>query len=382
MIHRKTYLENVERAVGRSLVTSLVGPRQCGKTTLARVIEGQYKAHFFDLESPRDQLRLQNPQMALETLKGLVIIDEIQTKPELFSILRVIVDRPGNETRFLILGSASPKIIKGISETLAGRIEFIEISGFDLMETGTDRINDLWLRGGFPRSYLSGSLKDSLAWREGFIRTFLERDIPQLGISIPAIAMRRFWTMLAHFHGQTLNSSQLGRSLGVTEKTIRFYLDILTGTYMIRQVQPWYENIKKRQVKAPKIYFRDSGVLHHLMAITDQDSLMVHPRLGASWEGFAMEQTIQNLRLTDSYFWSTYSGAELDLLFFQNGKKYGLEFKFNETPEVSKSMRVVVQDLCLEHLWVVYPGIYAVPVENRISLLPLTAINSIQNEVR
>lgn len=378
MIHRATYLQQIEKALGRSPVTALLGPRQCGKTTLARMIEGGRQACFFDLESPLDQARLQNPQMALDSLEGLVILDEIQMRPELFRVLRVMADRAGNRTRFLILGSASPGIVRGISETLAGRIEFIEMSGFDLGETGAEGIQDLWLRGGFPRSYLPESIEDSLAWREGFIRTFLERDIPQLGITIPAPAMRRFWTMLAHFHGQTLNSSELGRSMGITDKTIRSYLDILTGTYMIRQVQPWFENIKKRQVKAPKIYFRDSGILHHLMSVTDQKSLMVHPRLGASWEGFAMEQAIRGLGLTEFYFWSTYSGAELDLLFFRNGKKYGLEFKFNETPSLTRSMGVALQDLSLEHLWVVYPGMHAAPLEERISILPLAKIHELK----
>ncbi len=378
MIDRKNYLENIDRALKRSWVTSLVGPRQCGKTTLARLIGEKYRAAFFDLESPRDQLRLQNPQMALESLKGLVIIDEIQINPELFRILRVIVDRPGNETRFLVLGSASPGIIKGISETLAGRVELIEMSGFNLWETGPDSVTGLWLKGGFPLSYLSGSLEDSIAWREGFVRTFLERDIPQLGITIPAPAMRRFWIMLAHFHGQTLNSSEIGRSMGITDKTARSYLDILTGTYMIRQLQPWFENITKRQVKAPKIYFRDSGVLHHLLAVTDQDSLMVHPRLGASWEGFALEQVISQMELKDAYFWSTYSGAELDLLFFRNEKRYGMEFKFSESPSPTRSMHSAIQDLSLDHLWIIYPGMHTVSIEERISVLPLTGINEIR----
>lgn len=380
MIARKNYLENINRALKRSWVTSLVGPRQCGKTTLARLIGKKYQAAFFDLESPRDQLRLQNPQMALESLKGLVIIDEIQINPELFRILRVMVDRPGNETRFLVLGSASPGIIKGISETLAGRVELIEMSGFNLWETGLDSVTGLWLKGGFPLSYLSGSLEDSIAWREGFVRTFLERDIPQLGITIPAPAMRRFWTMLAHFHGQTLNSSELGRSMGITDKTVRSYLDILTGTYMVRQLQPWFENITKRQVKAPKIYFRDSGILHHLLAVTDQDSLMVHPRLGASWEGFALEQVISRMKLKDAYFWSTYSGAELDLLFFRNGKRYGMEFKFSESPSPTRSMHSAIQDLGLDHLWIIYPGMHTVSIEERISVLPLTGINEIRED--
>jgi predicted AAA+ superfamily ATPase len=379
MIQRHSYIKKLKDAIRRTSVVSMLGPRQCGKTTLARLLEKKYQAVFFDLESPQDRMRLQNPELMLGALKGLVIIDEIQIMPELFGILRVLVDRTENKTKFLILGSASPHIIKNVSETLAGRAEFIELTGFDYIETGEnmDYINTLWLRGSFPRSYLSDSLEDSLAWREGFIRTFLERDIPQLGITIPAIAMRRFWTMLAHYHGQTLNASEIGRSLGLSDKTIRSYLDILTGTYMMRQLLPWHENIGKRQVKVPKIYFRDVGILHSLLTITDMDSLMVNPRLGASWEGFALEQVLRILQPADAYFWATYSGAELDLLFFKHGKKYGIEFKFNEAPKLTKSMRIAVKDLSLTHLWVVHPGKHMFPVEKHISMLPLHQISKI-----
>jgi len=250
----------------------------------------KFNATFFDLESFQDLQRLQNPELILGSLEGLVIIDEIQEKPELFKTLRVLADKPDRRTKFLILGSASPHIIKNVSETLAGRTEFIELSGFNFIETDKSNIQDLWLRGGYPLSYLAGSTEESISWREAFIRTFLERDIPQLGFKIPAAAMRRFWTMLSYYHGQTLNASEIGRSLGVTDKTIRTYLDILAGTFMIRQLQPWYENLSKRQVKAPKIYFRDSGLLHHLLTVTDMHSLLGYPKLGASWEGFAMEQ--------------------------------------------------------------------------------------------
>lgn len=374
MIQRPAYTNSLEQAIQRNPVTSLLGPRQCGKTTLARLLETKFNASFFDLESYQDLNRLQNPELVLGSLKGLVIIDEIQEKPELFKVLRVLADKPDRRSRFLILGSASPHIIKKASESLAGRTEFVELSGFNFIETGKDHIQDLWIRGGYPRAYLAGSMDESTHWRESFIRTFLERDIPQLGIKIPAVSMRRFWTMLAHYHGQTLNASEIGRSLGITDKTIKTYLDILTGTFMMRQLQPWHENLSKRQVKAPKIYFTDSGLLHQLLTVTDMHSLLGHPKLGASWEGFAIEQAIRILNIGDAYYWATYSGAELDLMFLYDGKRYGMEFKFNEAPKVTKSMRVACKDLNLTHLWVIYPGEHAYPVEDKISVLPLSRI--------
>jgi predicted AAA+ superfamily ATPase len=372
MINRARYLQQLSTATKRSPVTALLGPRQCGKTTLARLFGQQHSAHYFDLESPMDQQRLQNPDLTFAQLHGLVILDEVQIKPALFNALRVWVDKPDNQLIFLILGSASPEIIKNVSETLAGRIEFIELSGFNLAET--NKLEDLWLRGGFPRSFLAKTEDDSYMWRDGFIRTFLERDIPMLGIHVAPPAMRRFWTMLAHFHGQTWNASELGRSMGLSDKTVRAYLDILTSTFMIRQLQPWHENISKRQVKAPKIYFRDSGLLHHLLNIPDYHSLTGHPRLGASWEGFALEQVLQAARPSEAYFWSTYSGAEVDLLFFKDGKRYGVEFKFSEAPKVTKSMHVAVNDLSLDALWIVYPGDKAYPVTDKITVRPLTSL--------
>ncbi len=371
MILRRKYINKIDDATRRAPVVSLLGPRQCGKTTLARLFGDKHEVTYFDLESIPDQRRLQNPELMLGSLKGLVILDEIQIMPELFSVLRVLVDRPGNQARFLILGSASPHIIKNVSETLAGRAEFIELSGFNIEETGKESQEKLWLRGGSPPSFLAGSNQDSLAWRENFIRTFLERDIPQLGISIPAQAMRRFWTMLAHYHGQTLNASELGRSMGLSDKTIRSYLDILTGTFMVRQLQPWHENISKRQVKAPKIYFRDSGLLHSLLDIPDHHHLMVHPRLGASWEGFALEQILQVVGPTEPYFWATHSGAEVDLFFSKDGKRYGVEFKYNEAPKISKSMHIALGDLGLSHLYVIYPGKESYPVAENISVVSL-----------
>ncbi len=307
----------------------------------------------------------------LGSIEGLVVLDEIQIKPELFNTLRVIVDRPDCRARFLILGSASPQLIKKVSETLAGRTEFVELSPFDFRETGKESIGKLWMRGGFPRSFLAQREEDSEAWRQGFIRTFLERDIPQLGITIPATAMRRFCAMLAHFHGQIWNASEIGRSLGLSDKTVRSYLDILSGTFMVRQLQPWYENLRKRQVRSPKIYFRDSGILHSLLNIPDMYSLQGHPRLGASWEGFALEQIIRMNKLEETYFWNTHSGVEIDLFFIRKGLRYGIELKYNEAPGVTKSMRIALDDLSLDHLWIVYPGKEAYPVHEKISVWPL-----------
>ncbi len=326
---------------------------------------------FFDLESPKDRRRLQNPETVLSAQKGLVILDEIQNQPELINVLRVVADQQSNKARFVILGSASPQLIKGVSESLAGRVEFVDLAGFDLSEVGAASWETLWLRGGFPRSYLAAKNDDSLAWREGFIRTFLERDLPQLGISIPAATMRRFWTMLAHFHGQTWNSSVLARSMGLSDKTIRSYLDILTGAYVVRQLQPWYENIKKRQVKAPKVYLIDSGLMHSLLSIDEMADLQANPKVGASWEGFVIEQFARIVHPKELYFWSTHSGLEVDLIFFSQGKKYGVEIKINEAPTVSKSMRNSVAELQLEHLWVLYPGDEPFSMAKKISAWPL-----------
>ncbi len=379
MIPRNRYTKAIITALRRSPVCALLGPRQCGKTTLARMLAQSHAAHYFDLESEADRRRLQNPELMLGVLSGLIILDEIQLAPELFKALRVLADRRDNPARYLLLGSASPQIVKGVSETLAGRIEFVDLAGFDLSEIPAGQTERLWLRGGFPRSFLAASEADSLAWREGFIRTFLERDIPQLGISIPAAAMRRFWTMLAHLHGQTWNASELGRSMGLTDKTVRAYLDILTGTYMVRQLQPWHENIGKRQVKAPRIFLRDSGLLHRLLNIDDLAALLGHPRLGASWEGFALEQVLNLVRPEQAWFWATHAGAELDLLIFAGGKRYGVEFKFSEAPKITRSMHSALADLDLSHLWVVYPGAHSYPAHEKITVLPLAAIESLSD---
>jgi predicted AAA+ superfamily ATPase len=374
-------LQDLETATRRSPITALLGPRQVGKTTLARLFTANQPAAFFDLESLPDQRRLQNPELVLGSLQGLVVLDEIQQMPELFSTLRVLVDRPENQARFVILGSASPQLIRHASESLAGRVEFIELNGFDLSETGSAAWDNLWLRGGFPRSFLADSEADSLAWREGFIRTFLERDLPQLGISIPATAVRRFWSMLAHYHGQTWNASELSRAMGLSDKTVRSYLDILSGAFMVRQLQPWFENTSKRQVRAPKIYLRDSGLLHSLLNIPDTHTLLGHPKVGASWEGYAIEQALSILRPTEAYFWATHGATELDLLFFANGKRYGIEVKFSEAPEVTHSMHSALQDLGLEHLWVIYPGSQEYPVHERITVFPLQQITNLLGKI-
>ena len=374
MLDRPAYLEQLSTATQRSPITALLGPRQCGKTTLARAFAQDQPATFFDLESVVDQRRLQNPELALGELGGLVVLDEIQTRPDLFPILRSLADRPGDTTRFLILGSASPHIIQHASESLAGRVEFVELAGFDLEETGPAALNALWLRGGFPRSFLAASDADCCAWREGLVRTYLERDLPQLGLRIPATAMRRFWTMLAHYHGQTWNASEIGRAMGLSDKTVRGYLDILTGTFMVRQLQPWFENLGKRQVKAPKVYFRDSGLLHQFLDIPTRHHLLGHPKVGASWEGFAVEQVLQAFQPAQPCFWSTHGGAELDLIFMHQGRRLGFEIKFNEAPRLTASMQTARKDLRLDHLYVVYPGAHEFPIEAGISALPVTGV--------
>ena len=374
MIPRPGYLQLLDQAVRRAPVTALLGPRQCGKTTLARLFVQDKRHTFFDLESQPDLRRLENPEMVLGGLDGLVVLDEIQVKSELFAVLRVLVDRPENGARFLILWSASPAISRKVSESLAGRVEFIELAGFNLTESSPGAWQSLWLRGGFPRAFMAESDDDSLAWREGFIRTFLERDLPQLGIAIPAPAMRRFWTMLAHYHGQTWKASDLGRAMGLSEKTVRSYLDILSGAFMVRHLQPWYENIRKRQVKAPKIYLRDSGLLHAMFNLSDLHSLLGHPRVGASWEGFALEQVLQIIKPPQAYFWATHAGAELDLFLLHLGRRWGMEFKFLEAPRITKSAHIAVQDLQLEHLWVIYPGRHDYPVHDRITVWPLNQV--------
>jgi len=371
MIPRPRVIERIDETFRVHPVAALLGPRQCGKTTIARMIAQQRPSVYFDLENPIDARRLEAPMRALEKLKDLVIIDEVQRLPELFELLRVLVDRPDNPARFLLLGSASPYLVKGVSESLAGRIGFTDLSGFDLTEIGAGQYERLWLRGGFPRSYLADDDPAAMLWRDDFIRTFLERDIPQLGITIPAETLRRFWTMIAHYHGQIWNAATFARSLGTSENTARRYLDILAGAYMIRVLPPWFENIRKRQVKAPKVYIRDSGILHALLQLQTLADLQGHPKLGSSWEGFAIEQIICALETRDTYFWATHAGAELDLLIMAQGKRFGFELKYADAPARRRSMLIALEDLHLDHLWVVYPGDQAYDLEDRISVIPV-----------
>ena len=362
-MERKQIFSLIAKQLSLFPTVALLGARQVGKTTLARAIAAQAQGagkmvHLFDLEDPSHAARLHDPMLALQALDGLVIIDEIQTSPELFPTLRVLNDRSDSTTRFLILGSASPELLKQGSETLAGRIAFIEISPFGLYENPDILVSLLWERGGYPRSFLAESTEDSLSWRREYLKTFLERDIPQLGFSVPSLGMRRFWTMLAHYHGQNINYSELGRSLDISDATVRRYLDILAGAYVVRRVQPWFENIKKRQLKSPKVYIRDSGIFHSLMSISDLASLQNHPKLGASWEGFALEEVAKALRLREeeTYYWAVHGQGELDLLLFRNGRRVGVEFKFSSSPTITKSMNLAIEMLQLDTLEIVHPG--------------------------
>jgi len=377
-IIRKTALLSLDHRLKQSPAVAILGPRQCGKTTLARQFIARRPSEtvtFLDCEDPRVLARLENPMLTLEPLEGLVIIDEIQRRPDLFPVLRVLID-DGKPRRYLILGSASRDLIAQSSETLAGRISYLELGGFSLGEIAPADFDKLWLQGGFPLSFLAATPADSAQWREDFIRTFLERDIPQLGIQIPAPALRRFWTMIAHYHGQIFNASDLSRSLGVADTTIKRYLDLLTNTFMIRQLQPWFYNTKKRLVKRPKIYFRDSGLLHSFLSVADHEDLFNHPRLGASWEGFALEQVIQELELKEHevFFWAAHSGAELDLVFQRKGALWGVEVKYSEAPRRTTSMSAAMKELQLNHLWLIYPGNDRFKLDRQITAAGLQAL--------
>ena len=379
MVERNQDVQAVAKLMATFPVTAILGPRQCGKTTLARSFKAD---HLFDLENPRDAARLDQPQLALENLTGLIVIDEIQRMPDIFPLLRFLVDRDENQ-KFLILGSASSDLIQQSSETLAGRIAYYQMGGFRLSDIGSKKMTALWLRGGLPRSFLAETDEESLIWRRQYISTFLERDIPQLGITIPARTLRRFWTMLSHYHGQILNYSELGRSFGVSDMTVRRYCEILEGAFMIRLLQPWAVNIGKRIVRRPKLFLRDSGLFHALMSVETMVQLQSTPKLGASWEGFALESICRVLNREDQElnFWRTHSGSELDLLWQWGGMNWGVEFKYQDAPRLTRSMKAAMEDLTLAGLWVIYPGRTSYRLAEKILVLPLCDIGVVWNYI-
>ncbi|HED14517.1 MAG TPA: ATP-binding protein [Gammaproteobacteria bacterium] len=374
MIQRHSWLNNIRTALGRSRIVTLIGPRQCGKTTLAREFLPEDSANYFDLEDPISLSRLDEPMTALGTLQGLVVIDEVQRRPDLFPVLRVLVDRKGYEGRFLILGSASGDLLRQPSETLAGRMETLTLSGFSLGELGYESMGQHWLRGGFPLSYLAATETDSMAWRKDFIQALLERDFPQWGVRTSSTALWRFWTMLAHYHGQTWNAAEPARAMGVSESTIRRYLDLLSDAFMVRQLQPWHANLRKRQVKSPKIYIRDSGLLHQLLGLGSERELMTHPKIGASWEGYVIEEVLHAVRPDEAFFWATHQGAEIDLVLRINGKMVGVECKRTDAPGMTPSIRIALEDLKLEAIAVIYPGSRRFSIAPGVEAVPLSDV--------
>jgi hypothetical protein len=368
-VARRRLVEAVSTALAESPVTVLLGARQVGKTTLARqVATGRDDVAWFDLETTSGWQALEAfPERTLAEKRGLVVIDEAQRMPDLFRILRPLCDRPGLPSRFLLLGSAAPDLVRNVSESLAGRVQFVPIPGLALDETGNDHLDRLWLRGGFPRAFLAPGDAAARRWQDGFVQTFLERDIPQFGIRVPTAALRRFWSMATHYHGQILNLAELGRAMEVSPGTARHYLDILCGAFVLRQLPPWFENLGKRQVKSPKLYLRDSGLLHYFMGVSTADALRATPKVGASWEGFALEQVLARLGDRQAWFWSTQRGAELDLLVTAGGQRFGFEFKASEAPRLTPSMRIARDDLRLDHLWVLHPGADTYALHERIT---------------
>lgn len=374
-LQRSTEQAQIRELLDEFPVVGVLGARQVGKTTLARSLAGP-DAPVFDLEDPRDVARLTDPMQALEPLRGLVVLDEIQRRPELFSALRVLADRRPVRARFLVLGSASPDLLRQSSESLAGRIAFHVLEGLALDEVGADQRQQLWLRGGFPRSFLASSDVASARWRTAFVRTWLERDLPQLGITIGSDTLRRFWTMLAHYHGQTWNGSELARAFGVTDKTVRHYLDILIATFMVRRLSPWHANLSKRQVKAPKVYLTDTGLLHTLLGIGDETDLMGHPKIGASFEGFAIAQVARHLgaRPDECFFWGVHTGAELDLLVVRGRHRRAFEIKHTDSPSVTASMRAALEDLELDSLDVIHAGSHTFPLSDKVRAVALSRL--------
>lgn len=377
MIVRGRWMERIRLGLERRAVVLLSGPRQVGKTTLAREFLAEDSLNYFDLEYPLSLARLEEPMTALAPLRGLVVIDEVQRRPDLFPVLRVLADRRDVPARFLILGSAAGDLLRQSSESLAGRVERIEMGGFDLSEAGAEAADVLWRRGAFPNAFLAARETDSVAWRRDFISTLLERNFPQWGVRVPATALLRFWTMLAHFHGQTWNAADPARALGVNPSTVRRYLDLMTDALMVRQLQPWHANVAKRQVKAPKIYLRDSGLLHRLLGIDDERSLMSHPRLGASWEGFVIEQVLANEVHDDAWFWATHQGAEMDLILRRGDELYGVECKRGDAPRMTASMRVALADLGLRRIAVIYPGTKRYRLSDQVETVPLRELEKL-----
>lgn len=384
MINRAKFLNQIRESIASNPVTAIVGPRQSGKTTIAREIAKEFSAvgdvHYFDLERMDDLFSLEAPQLALQNLKGLIIIDEIQRKPDLFPLLRVFSDRMPLDAKFLILGSASGKLLHQSSESLAGRIEYIELEGFGLDEVEPDLQDQLWIRGGYPRSFLSENQSRSFRWREQFIQTFLEKDIAAFDLKVLPLQIKRFWQMIAHYHGQTCNYSEIGRSLGITHYMVKYYLDLLSDTFMIRQLTPWFENVSKSMVKASKIYIRDSGLLHALLDIESLDQLRRHPKIGASWEGFALEQVIRlNNKSHRAFFWATHGGAEMDLVITIGGERLGFEFKYADAPKKTKSMVIAMNAINLSKVYVVYPGVKPYYLDERIQAVPLSYLRELFN---
>jgi hypothetical protein len=367
-------LNEIRAALGRSRAVVLVGPRQSGKSTLARQFVATDDPNYFDLEEPGSPAALAEPMAALEARQGLVVIDEVQHAPEIFRVLRVLIDRSNKPGQFLLLGSASPSLLRQTSESLLGRVEVIEVTPLTLEEVGISSANRLWVRGGFPPAFTAANDQDASVWCRNAISRFVESDLPQFGVNVATPTMLRFWAMLAHLHGQVWNAADPARSLGVSEPTIRRYLDWLTQAFMVRQLQPWFENLGKRQVKAPKIYFRDTGLLHALLGVRNEGDLARHPRAGASWEGFALEQVLRITQPDEAYFWATHTGAELDLLMLKHGKRVGVEFKRADAPGMTPSMRIALADLKLDSIYVVYPGKRRYRLADRIEAVPLSAL--------
>ncbi|NOY86429.1 MAG: ATP-binding protein [Deltaproteobacteria bacterium] len=378
MVKRTKEIHSLESLLTRHPVVAIIGARQVGKTTLAHELARKWKgpSEYFDLENPEDLARLQEPMLALKDLKGLVVLDEVQRLPELFQVLRVLSDRPEYPAVFLVLGSASPSLLRQSSETLAGRIYYHDLGGFSAEEVGSGMMSRLWLRGGFPRSFLASSDEESFEWRRGFVRTFLERDLPQLGITIASTTMQRFWNMLAHYHGQTWNASELSRSFGVSDKTVMNYLDLLTSTLVVRQLKPWFANISKRQVKSPKVFIADSGLLHTLLNLRTQADLEGHPKVGASWEGFVMEEVTRRLgaEREEIFFWATHSGAELDLLVVRGNDRSGFEIKRTSSPRMTPSMRSAFDDLNLSRLYLIHAGEKSFPLGENVHAVAFSRI--------